>query len=68
MKAPNKQEWIKEEHQKAVQVHWDNIDRIKKLKDEQSTKIYIPIKEQSTHFKMNFSQIMIMESMSYQKN
>ena len=40
MKAPNKQEWIKEEHQKAVQVHWDNIDRIKKLKDEQSTKIY----------------------------
>ena len=40
MKTPNKQEWIKEAHQKAVQVHWDNIDRIKKLKDEQSTKIY----------------------------
>ena len=40
METPNKQEWIKEEHQKAVQVHWDNIDRIKKLKDEQSTKIY----------------------------
>ena len=40
MEAPNKQEWIKEEHQKAVQVHWDNIDRIKKLKDKQFTKIY----------------------------
>ena len=31
MKTPNKQEWIKEEHQKAVQVHWDNLDRIRKL-------------------------------------
>ena len=41
MKTLNKQEWIKEEHQKAVQIHWNNIDRIKKLKDEQSTKIYI---------------------------
>ena len=35
-----KQKWIKGEHNKAVQIHWDNIDRIKKLKDEQSTKIY----------------------------
>ena len=35
-----KQKWIKSEHDKAVQIHWDNIDRIKKLKDEQSTKIY----------------------------
>ena len=35
-----KQKWIKAEHDKAVQIHWDNIDRIKKLKDEQSTKIY----------------------------
>jgi len=35
-----KQKWIKVEHDKAVQIHWDNIDRIKKLKDEQSTKIY----------------------------
>ena len=35
-----KQKWIKTEHDKAVQIHWDNIDRIKKLKDEQSTKIY----------------------------
>jgi len=35
-----KQKWIKGEHDKAVQIHWDNIDRIKKLKDEQSTKIY----------------------------
>lgn len=35
-----KQKWIKTEHDKAVQIHWDNIDRIKKLKNEQSTKIY----------------------------
>ena len=35
-----KQKWIKGEHDKAVHIHWDNIDRIKKLKDEQSTKIY----------------------------
>ena len=35
-----KEKWIKTEHDKAVQIHWDNIDRIKKLKDEQSTKIY----------------------------
>ena len=35
-----KEKWIKTEHQKAVQIHWDNISRIKKLKDEQSTKIY----------------------------
>ena len=35
-----KEKWIKAEHDKAVQIHWDNLDRIKKLKDEQSTKIY----------------------------
>jgi len=35
-----KEKWIKAEHDKAVQIHWDNINRIKKLKDEQSTKIY----------------------------
>ena len=35
-----KQKWIKAEHDKAVQIHWDNINRIKKLKDEQSAKIY----------------------------
>ena len=35
-----KQNRIKTEHDKAVQIHWDNIDRIKKLKEEQSTKIY----------------------------
>ena len=35
-----KQKWIKAEHDKAVQIHWDNINRIKKLKDQQSTKIY----------------------------
>ena len=35
-----KEKWIKAEYDKAVQIHWDNISRIKKLKDEQSTKIY----------------------------
>ena len=35
-----KQKWIKTEHDKAVRIHWDNMSRIKKLKDEQSTKIY----------------------------
>ena len=35
-----KQKWIKTEHDKAVGIHWDNMSRIKKLKDEQSTKIY----------------------------
>ena len=40
MNKSKKQKWIKAEHDKAVQIHWDNIDRIKKLKDEQSTKIY----------------------------
>ena len=40
MNESKKQKWIKAEHDKAVQIHWDNIDRIKKLKDQQSTKIY----------------------------
>ena len=40
MNESKKEKWIKTEHDKAVQIHWDNIDRIKKLKDEQSTKIY----------------------------
>ena len=40
MNELKKQKWIKAEHDKAVQIHWDNIDRIKKLKDQQSTKIY----------------------------
>ena len=40
MNESKKEKWIKAEHDKAVQIHWDNIDRIKKLKDEQSTKIY----------------------------
>ena len=40
MNESKKQKWIKTEHDKAVQIHWDNIDRIKKLKDQQSTKIY----------------------------
>ena len=40
MNESKKQKWIKAEHDKAVEIHWDNIDRIKKLKDQQSTKIY----------------------------
>ena len=35
-----KQKWIKAEHDKEVQIHWDNLARIRKLKEEQSTKIY----------------------------
>ena len=26
-----KQKWIKAEHDKAVQIHWKNLDRIKDL-------------------------------------
>jgi hypothetical protein len=40
MNESKKQKWIKSEHDKAVQIHWDNIDRIKKLKEDQDTKIY----------------------------
>ena len=40
MNESKKEKWIKTEHDKAVQIHWDNIRRIKKLKDQQSTKIY----------------------------
>jgi len=35
-----KEKWIKAEHQKAVQVHWDNLARIRKLHENQTTKIY----------------------------
>ena len=47
-----KQKWIKAERDKAVQIHWDNIDRIKKLKDEQSTKIYRIYSYQIGHNKL----------------
>ena len=47
-----KQKWIKAEHDKAVQIHWDNIDRIKKLKNEQSTKIYRIYSYQETNNKL----------------
>ena len=40
MKLTKKQKWIKAEHEKAVQIHWDNLARIRKLKEEQSTKIF----------------------------
>ena len=39
-KQTKKEKWIKAEHDKAVQIHWDNLARIRKLEDEQSTKIY----------------------------
>ena len=40
MTDTKKQKWIETEHQKAVQVHWDNLDRIKNLEEEISTKLY----------------------------
>ena len=35
-----KEKWIKTEHDKAVQIHWDNLSRIRKLKEDQNTKLY----------------------------
>jgi len=32
-KIPSKKEWIEVEHQKHVQIHWDNIARIKPLQE-----------------------------------
>ena len=40
MTDSKKQKWIDTEHDKAVQIHWDNIDRIKNLEEEISTKLY----------------------------
>ena len=40
MTQTKKEKWIETEHDKAVQIHWDNIDRIKKLEEEISTKLY----------------------------
>jgi len=53
MNESKKEKWIKAEHDKAVQIHWDNIDRIKKLKDEQSTKIYRIYSYQISHNKLD---------------
>ena len=39
MKTTKKEKWIKTESQKAVQIHWDNIDRIKELEEQISTKL-----------------------------
>ena len=47
-----KQKWIKTEQDKAVKIHWDNIDRINKLKEEQSTKIYRIYSYQITNNKL----------------
>ena len=35
-----KEKWIKTEHDKAVKIHWDNLSRIRKLKEDQNTKLY----------------------------
>ena len=48
-----KQKWIKAEHDKAVQIHWDNIDRIDKLKREISTKVYRIYDLQKSHNKLD---------------
>ena len=53
MNESKKEKWIKTEHDKAVQTHWDNIKRIKKLKDQQSTKIYRIYSYQIGHNKLN---------------
>ena len=52
MNESKKQKWIKTEHDKAVQIHWDNLDRINKLKEEQSTKIYRIYSYQITNNKL----------------
>ena len=39
MKLTKKEKWIETESQKAVQIHWDNIDRIKELEEQISTKL-----------------------------
>ena len=48
-----KQKWIKTEHNKAVRIHWDNIDRIDKLKREISTKVYRIYDLQKSHNKLD---------------
>ena len=52
MNESKKQKWIKAEHDKAVQIHWDNLARIRKLKEEQSTKIYRIYSYQITNEKL----------------
>ena len=52
MKLTKKQKWIKAEHEKAVQIHWDNLARIRKLKEEQSTKIFRIYSYQITNEKL----------------
>ena len=53
MNESKKEKWIKAEHDKAVQIHWDNLDRIRKIKDEQSTKIYRIYSYQISHNKLD---------------
>ena len=48
-----KQKWIKTEHDKAVRIHWDNIDRIDKLKREISNKVYRIYDLQKSHNKLD---------------
>ena len=48
-----KQKWIKTEHDKAVRIHRDNIDRIDKLKREISNKVYRIYDLQKSHNKLD---------------
>ena len=40
MTNSKKTKWIQAEHDKAVKVHHDNIDRIQKLEEKISTNLY----------------------------
>ena len=39
-KLTKKDQWIKTEHDRIVQIHWDNIDRIRDLESDISAKMY----------------------------
>mgnify|MGYP003138032942 CR=1 FL=1 len=53
MNESKKEKWIKTEHDKAVQIHWDNLARINDLKIQQSTKIYRIYSYQISHNKLD---------------
>ena len=40
MTDAKKQKWIAAEHNKAVKIHHDNIDRIKELEEKINTNLY----------------------------
>jgi len=39
-KLTKKEQWIKTEHDRIVQIHWDNLDRIRDLESDISAKMY----------------------------